>query len=176
MDILIIGTFIMSAIIGFFQYLASKYVWNKNIVRRWIPILGSGLGLTIILQPLYITIYFFLIDFYTYYYSIRYILAYLVILGYIFLFGGIGWIFTRLFRGGDVEKKKRPPVMKKPRFEEGTRSVCYKCGASHRYMKKDISENGIVRCFSCGKEFMISDTDKLLEKLEKSSELTEHST
>jgi len=169
---LILGTFIMSTIMGVLQYIASKYVWNRNIVRRWIPMLGSGLGLTIILQPLYITIYFYLFDFYTYYYAIRYILAYFLILGYIFLFGFIGWIFSRFYEEEGVEKMK-PQVIRKPHFEEGTLSVCNRCGASHHYMKKDISNNGIVKCFSCGKEFMISSTDKLLERLEKSSESIE---
>jgi len=82
---------------------------------------------------------------------------------YSIIFGIIGNAAARKYI--ENESENHITASQKPTSLDGTRGRCPSCGESFRYLIRDISEEGTVKCLNCKNTFYIETTEELLRKL-----------
>ena len=156
---------LVTMILGLLNSIIEELMWHINLRRGNDVLLFQGLKILVPTQLLYYAFPVLLIMASSYDAVTRVLLWEVLILIYCIFFGIIGKTIADQYQ--EIPKRKR---IRRYRPSKGTRSVCTRCGASHIYPEKAISQNNTVRCYTCGKEFIISSTEKLLENVEKSND------
>ncbi|MFW9843823.1 MAG: hypothetical protein ACFFEV_04545, partial [Candidatus Thorarchaeota archaeon] len=160
--IIVIGVLM---ILGVANMVISEVLWSINTLGKGESWLLQGFLILIPTQFLlvpYSNILYQLSQMSTYY---NFVYAGILFLVYLLIFGGIGRSVASRYQEKDSRKSEHRKTSRP--IEIGTtRSACTKCGSSHEYYDKNISQNGTVKCYTCGKEFPISSTTDLLSKLD----------
>jgi len=159
----------VTMMLGLFNSIIEEQMWHINLRSGNDVLLFQGLKLLVPTQLLYYPFPILIIMVSSYEVVTRVILWEVLTLFYCIIFGIIGKTIADQYKEKPTRKETR-----KYRPTKGTRSICTRCGASHIYPESAISRNKTVICYTCGKEFGISSTEKLLDTLEKSNDSIEH--
>ena len=165
----VIFSFVFLTIMGILNMVIAESVWSLDIKSNLGDWITQGFMVVLPTQILLIPFYPMINMILSLPNRIMAFLAFILLFFvYTPIFGYIGLTAARMYEEKDTYLSRRG----KHQLETfiGTRAKCTFCGESHRYPRSEISDEGIVRCSSCGHTFSIEPNEELLKKLGESKE------